>query len=91
MKKPLAEFIGTFAPVLFVCGATVIAGGGGDIGRTFTLSGEIGAIGMGGLNVSVDAPAIAANEVAAEVNNINDELSAFGVYPYVAITGTFRF
>ncbi len=28
MKKPLAEFIGTFAPVLFVCGATVIAGGG---------------------------------------------------------------
>lgn len=62
-----------------------------NIGRTFTLSGEIGAIGMGGLNVSVDAPAIAANEVAAEVNNINDELSAFGVYPYVAITGTFRF
>ncbi len=46
---------------------------------------------MGRLNVSVDAPAIAANEVAAEVNNINDELSAFGVYPYVAITGTFRF
>lgn len=62
-----------------------------NIGRTFTLSGEIGAIGMGGLNVSVDAPAIAANEVAAEVNNINDELSAFGVYPCVAITGTFRF
>lgn len=31
MKKPLAEFIGTFAPVLFVCGATVIAGGGGAI------------------------------------------------------------
>jgi len=60
-------------------------------GRTFTLSGEIGAIGMGGMNVSVDAPAIAANEVAAEVYNINDELSAFGVYPYLAITGTFRF
>ncbi len=62
-----------------------------NIGRSFTLSGEIGAIGMGGLNVSVDAPAIAAAEVAREVNNINDELSAFGVYPYVAITGTFRF
>ena len=27
MKKPLAEFIGTFTLVLFGCGATVIAGG----------------------------------------------------------------
>lgn len=34
MKKPLAEFIGTFTLVLFGCGATVIAGGGGDIGLT---------------------------------------------------------
>lgn len=33
MKKPLAEFIGTFTLVLFGCGATVIAGGG-DIGLT---------------------------------------------------------
>lgn len=62
-----------------------------NIGRSFTLSGEIGAIAMGGLNVSVTAPAVAAAEVAREVNQINNELSAFGVYPYVAITGTFRF
>ncbi|WP_293449948.1 aquaporin Z [Planktotalea sp.] len=32
MKKPLAEFIGTFTLVLFGCGAAVIAGG--DIGLT---------------------------------------------------------
>jgi opacity protein-like surface antigen len=62
-----------------------------NIGRSFTLSGEIGAIGMGGLNVSVTAPAVAATEIAAEVQSINDELSQFGVYPYIAITGSFRF
>ena len=32
MKKPLAEFIGTFTLVLFGCGAAVIAGA--DIGLT---------------------------------------------------------
>jgi hypothetical protein len=46
---------------------------------------------MGGLNVSVTAPAVAATEIAAEVQSINDELSQFGVYPYIAITGSFRF
>lgn len=62
-----------------------------NIGKTFTLSGEVGAIAMGGLNVNVTAPAAPAADVAREVQNINNELSAFGVYPYVAITGTFRF
>lgn len=62
-----------------------------NIAGNFTLSGEIGAIAMGGLDVSLSAPAIAAAEVAREEKNIKDELSAFGVYPYVAITGTFRF
>ena len=62
-----------------------------DIGRRFTLSGEIGAIAMGGLNVSLTAPAAPANDVAAEVQNINDELSQFGVYPYIAITASYRF
>ncbi len=59
-----------------------------NIGQRFTLSGEVGAIGMGGLNVSVVAPAA---DVAREVRNINDELSQFGVFPYIAITGSFRF
>ena len=62
-----------------------------DIGRTFTLSGEVGAIAMGGLDVRLNAPAAPAADVAREVQNINNELSAFGVFPYVAITGTFRF
>lgn len=61
------------------------------IGRSFTLSGEIGAIAMGGLDINLSAPAAPAADVARETQNIRDELSRFGVYPYVAITGTFRF
>lgn len=62
-----------------------------NIGRNFTLSGEIGAIAMGGLNVNVTAPAAPAADVARETQNIRDELSGYGVYPYVAITAAFRF
>jgi hypothetical protein len=46
---------------------------------------------MGGLNVSVTAPAAPAADVARETQNIKDELSLFGVYPYIALTGSFRF
>ena len=62
-----------------------------NIGRSFTVSGEVGAIAMGGLNVALAAPAAPAADVARETQNIKDELSPFGVYPYVALTGTFRF
>lgn len=62
-----------------------------NIGRAFTLSGEIGAIAMGGLNVSVTAPAVPAADIAREIKSINDELSAYGVYPYIAITASYRF
>jgi hypothetical protein len=62
-----------------------------NIGRSFTLSGEVGAIGMGGLNVALSAPAAPADDVASEIQNINDELSKFGVYPYIAITASYRF
>lgn len=62
-----------------------------NIGRNFTLGGEIGAIAMGGLNVDVVAPAAPAADVAREVQSINDELSGLGVYPYIAITASYRF
>lgn len=62
-----------------------------NIGRNFTLSGEIGAIAMGGLNVNLTAPAAPAADVARETQNIRDELSRFNVYPYVGITASFRF
>ncbi len=62
-----------------------------DVARNFTISGEIGAIAMGGLDVVVTAPAAPAADVARETQNIKDELSPFGVYPYIALTGSFRF
>jgi hypothetical protein len=62
-----------------------------NIGRSFTLSAEVGAIAMGGLNVDLTAPAAPAADVARERQNIRDELSQFGVYPYIAITAGFRF
>jgi len=62
-----------------------------NVGRNFTISGEIGAIAMGGLNVALTAPLAPAADVARETQNIKDELSPFGVYPYVALTGSFRF
>lgn len=62
-----------------------------NVGRNFTISGEVGAIAMGGLDVNVTAPAAAAADIALETQNIKDELSLFGVYPYVALTGSFRF
>jgi len=62
-----------------------------NIGRNFTLSAEVGAIAMGGLNVDVTAPAAPAADVARERQNIVDELSQFGVFPYVGLTAAFRF
>ena len=64
-----------------------------NIGRNFTLSGEIGAIAMGGLNASVSTNvAVPAADLARETRNIQNELDAFGnFYPYVAITAGFRF
>lgn len=64
-----------------------------NIGKRFTLSGEIGAIAMGGLEASITtAIPIPAADIAREVNSINSELDAAGnVYPYIAITGSYRF
>lgn len=62
-----------------------------NVMRNFTVSGEIGAIAMGGLDVDLVAPAATAADIARETRSINDDLSRFGVYPYVAITGSFRF
>lgn len=78
------EFTRKISPMLTV-------GWDQNIGKTFTLSGEVGAIATGNLNVNVTAPGVSAADVAREVQNINDELSQFGVYPYVGITATFRF
>ncbi len=79
-----AEFKRKVSPMLTV-------GYDWDIGRAFTLSGEIGAIAMGGLNVGLTAPAASAADIASEIQSINDELSQFGVYPYIAITASYRF
>ncbi|MGH1576859.1 hypothetical protein [Planktotalea sp.] len=62
-----------------------------NVSNSFTISGEVGAIAMGGLDVALSAPAAPAADVAREKQNIKDELSQFGVYPYIAITGSFRF
>ena len=62
-----------------------------NINRSFTISGEVGAIAMGGLNVGLTAPAAPAADVARERQNINDELSVFGAYPYIAVTASYRF
>lgn len=58
----------------------ITAGYDWNVGRKFTISGEIGAIAMGGLNVAVTAPAAPAADVARETQNIRDELSPFGFY-----------
>ena len=65
-----------------------------NVGKRFTVSGEIGAIAMGGLKSSIST-AIPTNaaDIAREENNINSELDkkVGNIYPYIAITGSFRF
>lgn len=80
------EFARKVSPILTV-------GYDWNIGRSFTLSGEIGAIAMGGLTPTVSTNvAVPAADLAREVQNINNQIGSIpGVYPYIAITGSFRF
>lgn len=79
------EFSNRISPVLAV-------GYDGRMGRNFTLSGEVGAVLMGGLDVQLDAPSsVSAADVELERRNIEDDLSGLDFYPYISISATFRF
>ncbi|MEO0358048.1 MAG: aquaporin Z [Pseudomonadota bacterium] len=77
MKKPLAEFIGTFTLVLLGCGAAVIAGG--DIGLTgisfaFGLALIGMAYGIGSVSGCHINPAVSLGMVAAGRMKISDAI-----------------
>ncbi|MEO9684669.1 MAG: aquaporin Z [Tateyamaria sp.] len=77
MKKPLAEFIGTFTLVLFGCGAAVLAGG--DIGLTgisfaFGLALIAMAYGIGPVSGCHINPAVTLGVVAAGRMEMKDAI-----------------
>ncbi len=63
-----------------------------NIGRSFTLSGEIGAIATGGTNVSVTSNLnnVPQADIDREIANIKGERDV-NAYPYIGITASFRF
>jgi hypothetical protein len=64
-----------------------------NIGSAFTLSGEVGAIAMGGLTPTIStAIPIPQADIDREINTIQNELNQAGqFYPYIAITASYRF
>jgi hypothetical protein len=79
-----SEFSRKISPILTV-------GYDWNIDPRFTLSGEIGGIVTGGLDVSLVSPTVSAADIATEVRNIQNERAVGNLYPYIAITGSFRF
>ena len=79
-----SEFARKVSPILTV-------GYDWQVSPKFTLSGEIGGILTGGLNVSLASPTVSAADIATEIQNIQTERAIGKVYPYIAITGSFRF
>lgn len=92
MKKPLAEFIGTFTLVLFGCGAAVIAGG--DIGLTgisfaFGLALIGMAYGIGSVSGCHINPAVTLGVVASGRMSISDAIPYMIAQVAGAIAGAF--
>lgn len=78
------EFRNRVAPILSV-------GYDWNMGKNFTISGELGAIATGGTNVSVSSNvALSQADIDQEVANIKGQQD-LKAYPYVAITAGFRF
>ncbi|MEP5152595.1 aquaporin Z [Planktotalea sp.] len=92
MKKPLAEFIGTFTLVLFGCGAAVIAGS--DIGLTgisfaFGLALIGMAYGIGSVSGCHINPAVTLGVVASGRMSISDAIPYMIAQVAGAIAGAF--
>lgn len=92
MKKPLAEFIGTFTLVLFGCGAAVIAGG--DIGLTgisfaFGLALIGMAYGIGAVSGCHINPAVTLGAVAAGRMTVAEAIPYMIAQVAGAIAGAF--